>query len=286
MGIGAIVIVGPQERETMDTTGDETRASSTPDRFEPLDVAALQRSLAGLRLGHPLLYFPTLDSTNTRAVELARGAASEGTLVLTDHQTAGRGRQGRVWEPLPGQQLTLSLVLRPPFAPHWLVMASSLALALAVEVVTGLQAEIKWPNDLLVAGRKVSGILIESSDTFAVLGIGVNVNGSLAAHPALAARATTLAEAAGHPFPREALAAELLRALDARYADLCARGEPAQRELRDAWRACLGTLGRRVSIRQGERTLAGLAEDVSADGALLLRDDAGVRHVVTWGDVE
>lgn len=278
----------------MNASGDDDGSTTTPYDFEPLDVESLRRALAGLRLGQRLVYLPTLGSTNTHAVELARAGAAEGTLVLTDHQTAGRGRAGRFWEPLPGQQLILSLVLRPPFAPHWLVMASALALTSAIEAVTGIEAgieaeieaEIKWPNDVLVGGRKVSGILIESSDAFAVLGIGVNVNGSLAAHSTLAARATTLAEAVGHPLSREALATELVQELDSLYADLCNRGEPAQRELREAWRARLGTLGRRVSIRQGERTLDGLAEDVGTDGALLLRDDLGIQHVITWGDVE
>lgn len=254
--------------------------------FQPLDIPALERALTGLSLGHPLVYVPTLGSTNTRAVELARAGAPEGALVLTDHQTAGRGRQGRVWTPLPGRQLTLSLVLRPPFPPHWLVMASALALTRAIEAATGLHPEIKWPNDVLIGGRKVSGILIESSDAYAVLGIGLNVNGTLADHPELAARAATLADALGHTLSRETLAVDLLRHLDALYADLRRRGEPAQRDLRDAWRARLGTLGRRVVIRQGEQAVEGLAEDVSADGALLVRDDAVGQRLITWGDVE
>jgi len=256
------------------------------DAGQPLDVDALRRSLHGLRLGAPLLYFPALGSTNTRAAELGRAGEPEGALVITDHQTAGRGRAGRAWEPQPGQQLTFSLLLRPAFAPHWLVMAAALAVAEGIEAVTGLRPDVKWPNDVLLGGRKVCGILIETSDDYAILGLGVNVNGSLAGHPELAERAATLAQASGHVVSREALAAEILHTLDATYADLGARGEPAQREVRAAWRARLVTLGHRVTIRQGAAEQAGVAEDVAADGALLLRDDAGRMHVITWGDVD
>lgn len=256
------------------------------DQSQMLDVEALRQAFGGLRLGSPLIYFPELGSTNSTAIELARAGAAEGTLVLTDRQMAGRGRVGRHWEPLPGQQLTLSLVLRPPFAPHWLVMASALAVGEAAEAVSGVRSAIKWPNDVLIDSRKVAGILIESSADYVVLGIGLNVNGSLAAHPTLAERATTLAQVAGHPLSREMLVVHLLRTLDLLYADLLQEGEDAQQRLRAAWRAGLVTLGQPVTIQQGDRVLRGLAEDVTADGALLVRDAAGVQHVVTWGDVE
>jgi BirA family biotin operon repressor/biotin-[acetyl-CoA-carboxylase] ligase len=278
----------------MDETNEHTASSDlTPGATETLDLDALRRALAGLRLGTPLRYCTALGSTNTSALELARSGSAEGALVITDHQTAGRGRAGRAWEPLPGQQLTFSLLLRPPFAPHWLVMASALAVAEAVEAVTGMRPQIKWPNDVLLEGRKVCGILIESGTGYAVLGIGVNVNGTLADHPVLAARAATLAQATGHVISRETLAAEIVQGLDATYAALCEPGElgrAAQRELRAAWRERLDTLGRRVVIHQGgqaeQAEQAGVAEDVTADGALLLRDDAGALRTITWGDVE
>ena len=98
----------------------------------PLDVEAVQAEIVPLRLGHPFLYFPAIGSTNTHAAELAREGAAEGTLVTTDDQTAGRGRIGRVWRSLPGQQLAVSLVLRPSFPPHFLVMSSALAVAEAI----------------------------------------------------------------------------------------------------------------------------------------------------------
>lgn len=256
------------------------------DSLAPLDVEALRRELAGLLLGGRVVYLPEVGSTNTLAGELARGGGAEGTLVTTDYQTAGRGRVGRNWKERPNQQLALSLILRPSFPPQYLVMASALAVVEAIEAVTGARAEIKWPNDALLGGRKVCGILIEMSEGVAVLGIGVNVNGELGDDPELRDRATTLAAALGHPVSREALAVQTLRRLDARYTALQTGAEQARRAVRDAWRARLATLGRRAIIRQRETTLEGLAEDVDDDGALLLRLDDGQLKTVLWGDVE
>lgn len=256
------------------------------DSLAPLDVEALRRELAGLLLGGRVVYLPEVGSTNTLAGELARSGAAEGTLVTTDYQTAGRGRVGRVWKERPNQQLALSLILRPSFPPHYLVMASALAVVEAIEAATGARAEIKWPNDALLGGRKICGILIEMSEGVAVLGIGVSMNGELGDDPELRDRATTLAAALGHPVSRETLAIEALRRLDARYAALQVGGEQARRVVRDEWRARLATLGRHVTIRQRETTLRGLAEDVDDDGALLLRLDDGQLKTVLWGDVE
>jgi BirA family biotin operon repressor/biotin-[acetyl-CoA-carboxylase] ligase len=232
---------------------------------------------------------PVIGSTSTHAAELARRGARDGTLVLTDEQPEGRGRVGRRWRSLPRQQLLLSLVLRPTFPAHFLVMAAALAVADAIGEVAGAPVQIKWPNDVLFDGRKLCGILIETGSgdvgAHAVLGIGLNVNGSLEGDAELAASATTLATAAGHPVAREALAVALLERLAARYRALNAGGAPAQAAVRDAWRARLVTLGRVARIAQGERVLEGVAEDVDAGGALLLRLPSGKRRTILWGDV-
>lgn len=263
-----------------------SEADMTTSRAQALDVELLRTALHDRRLGHPLIYLPAIGSTNSYAADLAREGAAEGTLVTTDDQTAGRGRIGRAWRSLPGEQLILSLVLHPPFPPHFLVMASALAVTETIERVTGLATGIKWPNDVQVDGRKVCGILIETSTDFAILGIGLNINGSLAGDAELATRATTLAETLGRSVSREAVAVELLQRLDDLYTLLLTRGEEGRRGLRDAWRQRLVTLGRRVSLLQGEQRVTGIAEDVDADGVLLLRRDDGVLQPVTWGDVE
>jgi BirA family biotin operon repressor/biotin-[acetyl-CoA-carboxylase] ligase len=138
---------------------------------------------------------------------------------------------------------------------------------------------------VLIAGRKVCGMLIETSAEFAVLGIGINVNGTFADDAELAARALTLADATGHTISRESVLVALLRRLDAFYAELQAGDETARYEMRARWRARLETLGRPIRIQQGEQILEGMAEDVDADGALLLRGADGMLRTVTWGEV-
>jgi BirA family transcriptional regulator, biotin operon repressor / biotin---[acetyl-CoA-carboxylase] ligase len=261
-------------------------ADFTDGAARPLDVAAIEAALMPLMLGHPLIYHSTSASTNSEAMALARQGAAEGTLVTTDYQTAGRGRMGRVWLAQPNEQLALSLVLYPPFLPHFLVMASALAVAEAIEATTGLRPGIKWPNDVLIEGRKVCGILIETSEAIAVLGIGINVNGSFATAPDLSARATTLADTLGHRTAREPLLIELLRRLDGLYAALRTGGEQAQRQLRESWRARLVTLGQRVTIQQAGHAVSGIARDVDDTGALELAADDGTQRIITWGDVE
>jgi BirA family biotin operon repressor/biotin-[acetyl-CoA-carboxylase] ligase len=256
------------------------------DAARPLDVAAVEAGVASLALGHPLVYHQAIASTNTEAMMLARAGATEGTLVTTDDQTAGRGRMGRAWMALPNEQLAFSLVLYPSFPPHFLVMASALSVAEAIEAATGLRPGIKWPNDVLVEGRKVCGILIETSAAIAVLGIGINVNGSIAGHPELAARAITLADALGEPVARELLLIEVLQRLDGLYATLKRGGEQAQRQLREAWRARLVTLGQHVTVQQVDRMITGTATDVDESGALILQADDGTRQTINWGDVE
>ena len=138
-----------------------------------LDCDLITRALASAPLPFTLRYFPTLDSTNTYAMRVPPDEAQEGLVIITDHQTAGRGRLGRVWGGVARQQLTFSVILTPPFAANWLMMASALAVHEAITGVTGLAPAIKWPNDVLTGGKKVCGILIETSGEIAVIGIGV-----------------------------------------------------------------------------------------------------------------
>lgn len=259
-----------------------------PDDRPPepaLNIAEIQECLITLQLGHPLLYYASIDSTNTRAAELAREGAAEGTLIVTDYQTSGRGRVGRPWRTFPGKMLAFSLVLRPNFPAQFLVMASAVAVHTAVLTLGQLPVTIKWPNDILVADRKLCGILIESSGDYVVLGIGLNVNGSFAQHPELAQQATTLEQAMGMPVRREAVLCAVLTSLDRIYGTLRSDDQAARKALWQQWRERLTTIGRTVDIVQGERHIRGLAVDVDDDGALLVRLENGTQHAVTWGDV-
>jgi BirA family biotin operon repressor/biotin-[acetyl-CoA-carboxylase] ligase len=256
------------------------------DADAPLDIDLIASALAGSPLPFTLRYFPTLDSTNTYAMRLSPDEAQEGLVVITDYQTAGRGRVGRVWEGFARQQLTFSVILRPPFAANWLMMASALAVHEAITSVTELAPAIKWPNDVLIGGKKVCGVLIETSGEIAVIGIGVNVNGSLAQQPELAMRATTLEDEASHPLSRETFAAAILLALAEHYEAMRSQGDAGREAVRVAWRDKLITLGAEVRVDQGQTQVTGIAEDVAEDGALIVRQDDGERVRITWGDVD
>lgn len=135
-------------------------------------------------IGDRLVFLPTVDSTNTQAMHLALEGSDEGVVVLTDNQTAGRGRLGRRWIDRAGYNVLLSTIVRPDFPPYLLVMIASLAVVEAIRQSCGITATIKWPNDVLIGQRKVAGILIETSHDragrmVAIVGIGVNVNGHI-----------------------------------------------------------------------------------------------------------
>ncbi len=257
-------------------------------------------------IGDRLVYLPIVDSTNTQAMKLARMGSEEGVVVLADSQTAGKGRQGHRWLDVAGQNVLTSTVLQPSFPPYLLVMLASLAVVDAIATSCSVTATIKWPNDVLIKERKVAGILIETSHDVAgrfvaILGIGVNINGRSAQLaeirseplPGLALTAITLAEVCGHSVNREAFLAHLFRHIERNYLALQQEAEasttethrPTSRLIREKWRSQLSTLGRTVQVRQGNKLLSGVAEDVNEQGELLLRIHSGESISITWGEV-
>jgi BirA family biotin operon repressor/biotin-[acetyl-CoA-carboxylase] ligase len=256
-----------------------------------MDVLTPDTVTAGLGtcwLGRKIAYYESTGSTNDEARQLALGGTPEGTLVLAEEQTAGRGRLRRRWLAPRGQALLFSLVFYPSQAPQGaflLTMLSSLACMQAVQSQTGLQPAIKWPNDLLLDGRKLAGILSELGQAgerlYAVVGIGLNVNVDFSPWPELGRQATSLSAALGHPVPRLPLLQEILRRIEARYDRLRAGQSPY-----DEWVANLATLGRQVRIVTAEEVLEGLATGVDPDGALRLRLADGATRRVLVGDVE
>jgi len=277
----------------------------------PLDLEALQRNLQTqfFGIGDRLLYLPTVESTNTLAMQLAYERPEEGLVVLTDSQTAGKGRRGRRWVDVPGCNVLMSILFRPLFPPHMLVMITSLAVVDSIADSCQVAATIKWPNDVLIEDHKVAGILIETSHDsngrmIAVAGIGVNVNGSikeLAEHASmqvpLTAIATTLESACGHVVSREVFIARLLQYIEKSYFALqqeiaelsvveTVTTEPFSRLIRERWRSQLATLGRTIVVQQGNSVISGIAEDVDESGELLLRCHSGELVRIAWGDVE
>jgi len=277
-------------------------------QFSQLDLKALQRELDTRFFGTDsrLVFVPVVDSTNNLAMQLARQGAAEGTVVLTDSQTAGKGRLGRQWLDVQGRHVLSSTVLRPQFSPYLLVMIASLAVVNAITSTCKVVASIKWPNDILIGNQKVAGILIETSHDqqgrmLAIVGIGVNVNGpsnQLATSTETdlqrpAATATTLQSECGHVVSRETFIAHLLFNLEDLYLRLQQEAqEPVakvnqatSRLIREQWRSQLSTLGRYIEVRQGNTLVSGVAEDVDDTGELLLRCHSGKRVSITWGDI-
>ncbi len=230
-------------------------------------------------------------STNDDLKTLARAGAVEGTIVSTDEQLAGRGRRGRTWHAPTASSLLLSTLLRPvwlePRHAALLTMLAAVACAEAIESIADVRVALKWPNDLLIGGRKAGGILVETELTagriaWAILGTGINIIWNPTAHAELGTGATSVAIAAGRAVERGDILRVLLQRLDGHYAQLAAG---AQTELYERWRDRLDTLGRHVAVEERGTITQGIAEDVTPDGALLLRLPDGTARLVTAGEV-
>ena len=245
--------------------------------------------LAGTRFS-TVRIFDEIGSTNTVLMEEATAGAPEGVVVVADHQTAGRGRLGRAWSAERGTALLVSVLLRPPLPVEELpivLMAAGLAACDGVEAAAGFRPGLKWPNDLVVADRKLAGLLTESTGGQApgvVVGLGVNV--SAGAYPAeLAGEATSCAEEAGRPVDRAELLVALLEAFESRYATALASG--GRQTTLAAYRAGSATVGRRVRVDLTAGTpVEGQASRVADDGRLVVVDDAGAEQLIHVGDVK
>ena len=219
------------------------------------------------------------------AKELIKKGAAEGTVVIAGKQTAGKGRIGRTWLS-PEGSLAMSVVLKPPLEnlPQ-LVMIASLAVVKAIKQVAGLETRIKWPNDIMLKGKKVCGILIENEVkggkvNFAVIGIGINVNFQPLDFPEIADIATSLSHEAGQKISNVELTSALLLELERLYLEAQA-GAAVYRE----WQENMETLGKRIKVNTGKSVEQGVAETVTENGNLLLRRDDGSLIEIVAGDV-
>ncbi|MDP6782039.1 MAG: biotin--[acetyl-CoA-carboxylase] ligase [Dehalococcoidia bacterium] len=224
------------------------------------------------------------STMDTARREVERSAA-EGTVVMAGEQTSGRGRQGRTWLS-PEGGLALSIIFRPSLS-HLTAIAMIVPLAVvgAVRRATGLETGIKWPNDVLLCGKKLCGVLVESGlrgrqVDYAIAGLGINVNLDPNAWPEIAEIAISLSTALGRPLTVEEVLCPLLEELDRLYLALRA-GEPVHTE----WQAHLETIGQRVTVRGQGWQEEGVAEGVDPDGSLLLRCDNGTLRRLFSGEV-
>jgi BirA family biotin operon repressor/biotin-[acetyl-CoA-carboxylase] ligase len=242
-------------------------------------------------VGRDIRVFEETTSTNDVVEKLARDGVKEGAVVFAESQTKGRGRLGRKWMSPTRKGLWFSVLLRPDLRPQettQLTVASATALRRAIKTVTGLPAEIKWPNDLLIGGKKVVGILTELSAELdrvrhVILGIGVDVNQKANEFPAeLRKTATSLKIESGGEISRAELATAILRELDWDYARICSGKFP---QVADEWEAGCATIGKKVSVQMGVRLIRGCAEALDDDGALLVRTEHGHLERIIGGDV-
>jgi BirA family biotin operon repressor/biotin-[acetyl-CoA-carboxylase] ligase len=265
------------------------RLLGTPDVLHADDL--LSRLGRTRVIGRDIRVFQETTSTNDVVEKLARDGVKEGVVVFAESQTRGRGRLGRKWTSPRGRGLWFSVLLRPDLRPQEatrLTIASATALRRAIETQTGLKARIKWPNDILVNGRKTAGILTELSAEpdhikYVILGIGVDVNLSPADLPAeLRKVATSLKAELGGPVARPELAVAILRELDRDYGRV---GPNEFGALADEWEEHGTTIGHEVVISMGGRQVRGRAESLGEDGELLVRTEHGRLERIVGGDV-
>ena len=247
-----------------------------------------QHGLTTKVFGRTLFVFETIDSTNTYAKALASNGAEEGTVVIADHQTSGRGRFGRTWFAEPGSSLLFSIIIRPTFNADkagLLPFFAAVGIALAVETVTGLQCECKWPNDILLHHKKSCGILLESTYQYnkldyAIIGIGLNVN-QMNFSGDLAATATSLRKEYGRELDRRNVFRQIMSSLESLYTDVN-RGN-FDTVLME-WKARAAVFGKRIKLSQTANVIEGIAIALADDGGLIVETGSGQR-VFHAGDV-
>jgi len=265
--------------------------SATEPSAPPLRLGELRRPLGTQRLGRTIHYLTEVDSTNRYAHDLARQAAEEGEVVLAEGQTQGRGRMGRSWISPSYLNLYLSVILKPRLpstqVPQ-ITLAAGVAVAETLESFLGLPPKIKWPNDILMEGKKVAGILAESwceadQVRFVILGIGVNLNYPQEKMPeAIKEIATSTLILTGKPVDRTAFAVRLIQDLDRCYGDLVEKGfsSVAQR-----WEGFFGFRGKKVRATVADQSIVGKAVGIDSTGALILERDEGEREIVVSGEI-
>lgn len=256
--------------------------------FAMISEERIRGCLRTSRLGREMHIFRSLGSTNARARELAEAGAREGVLVLAEEQTAGRGRLGRTWLSAPGENLTFSVVVRstlPMAGPGLLPLAVGVAIARAIETAVGVRVECKWPNDILLEGQKVAGILLETSvdpqgSPYVIIGIGLNVNQTFFAEE-IRSRATSLKAWTRTEVDREALLCSCLEELESVY-DRSRSGN--YQDVIAQWNARSSLSGRTVTVSADGRETTGVVRGISREGALVVRA-GGTDRLFFAGDV-
>jgi len=254
------------------------------DRILPYEI---QQDLSTKIFGHKVYYFNSVSSTMDIAHQLGAKGVSEGAVVMSETQTKGRGRIGRQWFSPKYKGLYASLILRPKIPPRdaaVITLLTAVAAYEAINRVTGLQPQIKWPNDIILKNKKLAGILTELSAEqdvvhFIVVGIGINVNND---EDELLAQATSLKKQKGSSVNRAELFQEFLRSMESWYFSFCKDGSGP---ILENWRRYALTLNHRVRVCINRQYIEGEAVDVDSDGGLILRRDSGLLEKITAGEI-
>lgn len=274
------------------------RLIESPD----LSIEEIRNSLSGhvSVMGKKIIFLETVGSTNTSAMELAGKWCEEGTVVIADAQTGGKGRLGRKWLSPPGKNIYMSIVLRPEISPRdatVLTLMSAVSCATAIKKCSSIPVTIKWPNDLMVSDMKLGGILTEiKADmdriSHAVVGIGININLDLTDMPGeIGSFATSIkieqkrgsAEAQnGYDFSRTLVAVEILKEMDRWYSILLTTGK---KPIADEWMLLSSTIGRAVKVTVGDAVFTGIAGSIDEEGMLMLELPDNSVKKISSGDV-
>lgn len=260
------------------------RLGRSPVPFNGVEV--LSRLEGGL-IGRDLFFYPTLESTNSKAYLMAAEGAEEGTVVVADCQSGGKGRLGRTWHSPPGLNLYASVILKPPIPPQeaqTLTLMAAVAVAEAVAAYSPVRPTVKWPNDILIDSKKAAGILTEmNSETdrvnFVILGVGVNLNMNIPDE--LLKTATSIREKTGEEVPRAAFASALFSSIEKWYKVYLDRGFE---QVREAWKGYFEKEGKPVRVR-GSQEVEGICLGIDSQGSLLVRLASGSTERVIAGEL-
>ena len=265
------------------------RLIGIPDLLIPSEV---KWKLRTRYLGREIISYRRVDSTNAIAYELAEHGLADGTVIFAEEQVKGKGRQGRAWQSPSGSGIYMSCVLKPHMTPNEIpkiTLAAAVAAARAIRDFTGLDAKIKWPNDILINGKKVCGILTEMKAEqdridFIILGIGINVNTKAKDLPGGGSSLKEELHISGgaHNISRVGMARKMLETMEEYYNLLKNKGSSS---IIDEWRELSAMLGSRVRISLHERTFDAQAHNIDPDGALVVRHDSGILEKISSGDV-
>ena len=258
----------------------------------PLDISLIAKELNTQIIGSKIHYYPETESTNTIVEELPRNGAPEGTLVVTDYQRAGRGRENRKWVSPSNHNLLFSFLLRPPDSLQGVPQITSIAAVAVCEGIrreTGLQVCIKWPNDIRMGTKKLAGILTETTTKknqveYVIVGIGININTPQESFPAeVRGTATSLAIELKRNVSRERVLLSVLKSIDVWYIETVQNGIE---KVVAHWKDLSDMTGKLVRVNQQSRITEGYVTNIDTDGGLLLRSKSGITDKIVSGEIE